>query len=137
MRPGTAVVVGGGIGGLATAVGLHRAGWQVTLLERAPAFRPGRRCSSVQRHAEPIGVSLHSSRGLPFLCSNTPNQSACRCTERWCGYLPPDRPAWTASLDATKRPSPPSRSAPRIAPAPHRVGLGDLSGARSARRMPL
>jgi 2-polyprenyl-6-methoxyphenol hydroxylase-like FAD-dependent oxidoreductase len=29
------VVVGGGIGGLATAVGLHRIGWRVTVLERA------------------------------------------------------------------------------------------------------
>ncbi|MEV7519165.1 FAD-dependent monooxygenase [Streptomyces sp. NPDC091371] len=32
---GTAVVVGGGIGGLAAAIGLHRTGWQVTVLERA------------------------------------------------------------------------------------------------------
>jgi 2-polyprenyl-6-methoxyphenol hydroxylase-like FAD-dependent oxidoreductase len=31
-----ATVVGGGIGGLATAIGLGRAGWQVTLLERQP-----------------------------------------------------------------------------------------------------
>lgn len=34
----TAVVVGGGIGGLATAVGLHRIGWRVRVLERAPDF---------------------------------------------------------------------------------------------------
>ncbi|MEV4441743.1 FAD-dependent monooxygenase [Streptomyces sp. NPDC049577] len=34
-----AVVVGGGIGGLAAAVGLHRTGWRVTVLERAPAPR--------------------------------------------------------------------------------------------------
>ncbi|MFF4403259.1 FAD-dependent monooxygenase [Streptomyces sp. NPDC001404] len=34
-----AVVVGAGIGGLATAVGLGRCGWQVTLLERAPELR--------------------------------------------------------------------------------------------------
>ena len=33
-----ATVVGGGIGGLATAIGLGRAGWQVTLLERQPAL---------------------------------------------------------------------------------------------------
>ncbi|UOX86051.1 FAD-dependent monooxygenase [Amycolatopsis sp. FBCC-B4732] len=33
-----AVVVGGGIGGLAAAAGLHRVGWQVTVLERAPEF---------------------------------------------------------------------------------------------------
>ncbi|WP_406376360.1 FAD-dependent monooxygenase [Streptomyces virginiae] len=32
----TAVVVGGGIGGLATALGLHRIGWNVTVIERSP-----------------------------------------------------------------------------------------------------
>ena len=34
----TATVVGGGIAGLASAVALKQAGWQVTVLERAPAF---------------------------------------------------------------------------------------------------
>lgn len=34
----TAVVVGGGIAGLASAVGLAQAGWRVTVLERTPAF---------------------------------------------------------------------------------------------------
>ncbi|MBO8185836.1 FAD-dependent oxidoreductase [Streptomyces spirodelae] len=34
----TAVVVGAGVGGLATALGLRRAGWQVTLLERRTAL---------------------------------------------------------------------------------------------------
>lgn len=38
-RP-TAVVVGAGIGGLATAVGLARTGWSVSVLERAPALEP-------------------------------------------------------------------------------------------------
>ena len=35
---GTAVVVGGGLGGLTAAVALRRVGWRVTVLERAPAF---------------------------------------------------------------------------------------------------
>ena len=33
-----AIIVGGGIGGLATAVALGQRGWQVEVLERAPAF---------------------------------------------------------------------------------------------------
>ena len=33
-----AVVVGGGVGGLAAALALSRAGWRVTLVEQAPAF---------------------------------------------------------------------------------------------------
>ncbi|GGQ55257.1 FAD-dependent monooxygenase [Couchioplanes azureus] len=36
----TAVVAGAGIGGLAAAAGLVRRGWQVTVLDRVPAFRP-------------------------------------------------------------------------------------------------
>ncbi|MET9315355.1 FAD-dependent monooxygenase [Kribbella sp. NPDC003505] len=32
------IVVGGGIGGLAAAAALHRSGWQVRVLERAPVF---------------------------------------------------------------------------------------------------
>ncbi|MFF4422748.1 FAD-dependent oxidoreductase [Streptomyces sp. NPDC001549] len=35
---GTALVVGAGVGGLATAVGLRRAGWEVTVLERRTAL---------------------------------------------------------------------------------------------------
>ncbi|MFF8289152.1 FAD-dependent monooxygenase [Streptomyces sp. NPDC016309] len=35
-----AVVVGSGIGGLTAAVALHRSGWHVTVLERAPSLRP-------------------------------------------------------------------------------------------------
>ncbi|UQU62156.1 FAD-dependent monooxygenase [Couchioplanes caeruleus] len=36
----SAVVVGGGVGGLAAAVALHRAGWAVAVYERAPALEP-------------------------------------------------------------------------------------------------
>ncbi|WP_367325361.1 FAD-dependent monooxygenase [Streptomyces sp. HUAS ZL42] len=35
---GIAVVVGGGVGGLTTAIGLRRIGWEVTVLERAPVL---------------------------------------------------------------------------------------------------
>ncbi len=35
---GSAVVVGGGIGGLAAAIGLRRVGWEVTVVERAAAL---------------------------------------------------------------------------------------------------
>ncbi|MEV5593752.1 FAD-dependent monooxygenase [Streptomyces sp. NPDC052496] len=40
MQQRTAVIIGGGIGGLTAAVALHRQGWQVTVLERAPALEP-------------------------------------------------------------------------------------------------
>ncbi|MGE6738294.1 FAD-dependent monooxygenase, partial [Streptomyces sp. NPDC059900] len=33
-----ATIVGGGIGGLAAAIALHRRGWHVEVLERAPQF---------------------------------------------------------------------------------------------------
>jgi 2-polyprenyl-6-methoxyphenol hydroxylase-like FAD-dependent oxidoreductase len=38
-RP-SAVVIGAGIGGLCAALALHRRGWQVTVLERAPRLEP-------------------------------------------------------------------------------------------------
>ncbi|WP_344156185.1 FAD-dependent monooxygenase [Kribbella yunnanensis] len=39
MAERTAVIVGAGIGGLAAAIALHRRGWTVKVLERAPALR--------------------------------------------------------------------------------------------------
>jgi 2-polyprenyl-6-methoxyphenol hydroxylase-like FAD-dependent oxidoreductase len=38
MSQRSAIVIGGGIGGLATAAGLLRTGWRVTVLEQAPRF---------------------------------------------------------------------------------------------------
>jgi 2-polyprenyl-6-methoxyphenol hydroxylase-like FAD-dependent oxidoreductase len=35
-----AVVIGGGIGGLTAGIALHREGWEVTVLERAPELEP-------------------------------------------------------------------------------------------------
>ncbi|MFJ6749177.1 FAD-dependent monooxygenase [Streptomyces sp. NPDC091266] len=40
MRQRTAIVIGGGIGGLTAAVALERRGWSVTVLERAAALEP-------------------------------------------------------------------------------------------------
>ncbi|GGT02403.1 FAD-dependent monooxygenase [Streptomyces cinerochromogenes] len=39
-QPARAIVIGGGIGGLAAAAALHLRGWSVTVLERAPALAP-------------------------------------------------------------------------------------------------
>ncbi|MYS71387.1 NAD(P)-binding protein, partial [Streptomyces sp. SID5926] len=39
-RTRSAVVIGGGIGGLTAAAALHRNGLRVTVLERAPSLRP-------------------------------------------------------------------------------------------------
>ena len=38
MSERTAIVIGGGIGELAAAGGLSRAGWRVTVFEQAPRF---------------------------------------------------------------------------------------------------
>jgi 2-polyprenyl-6-methoxyphenol hydroxylase-like FAD-dependent oxidoreductase len=58
-----AVVVGGGIGGLAAAVGLHRVGWEVTVLERAPEITGvGAGISlwpNAQRCLDVLGVKAH------------------------------------------------------------------------------
>ncbi|MEV4254371.1 FAD-dependent monooxygenase [Spirillospora sp. NPDC049652] len=58
-----AVVVGGGLGGLAAAVGLRRLGWQVTVLERAAAPREAGAgislLTNAQRALARLGVEVH------------------------------------------------------------------------------
>ncbi len=58
--PRTALVVGAGIGGLATAIALRRAGWEVTVLERAGEIRPLGAGLSIW----PNGVAALRSLGL-------------------------------------------------------------------------
>ncbi|MDA0566841.1 FAD-dependent monooxygenase [Streptomonospora sp. S1-112] len=71
-RPaGTAVVVGGGIGGLAAALALRRIGWSATVLERAPAFgEVGAGMSqspNALRALDALGVGERArSVGVPF-----------------------------------------------------------------------
>lgn len=55
---GRAVVVGAGVGGLATAVGLRRAGWEVSVLERR---------AETERYGTAFGVSPHAQRALERL----------------------------------------------------------------------
>lgn len=60
MSTPTALVIGGGIGGLTTAVALHDSGWEVTVLERAAALEPvGAGISlapNAQRALDTVGV---------------------------------------------------------------------------------
>ncbi|WP_447036122.1 FAD-dependent monooxygenase [Streptomyces sp. DSM 118878] len=53
-----AVVIGGGIGGLTAAIGLHMTGWRVTVLERAPSLEPV---------GAGIGLAPNSQRALDVI----------------------------------------------------------------------
>jgi 2-polyprenyl-6-methoxyphenol hydroxylase-like FAD-dependent oxidoreductase len=53
-----AIIVGGGIGGLATAAALERTGWQVELFEQAPAFEPV---------GAGIGIAPNAVKALDYL----------------------------------------------------------------------
>ncbi len=53
-----AVVIGGGVGGLTAAVGLHESGWRVTVLERAASLEPV---------GAGIGLAPNSQRALDVL----------------------------------------------------------------------
>ncbi|MGW1891168.1 FAD-dependent monooxygenase [Streptomyces sp. NPDC002004] len=66
---GSAVVVGGGIGGLAAAIGLRRAGWEVTVVERASVLAD-----------VGAGISLHANgiRALDVLGIGDAVRSAAR-----------------------------------------------------------
>jgi 2-polyprenyl-6-methoxyphenol hydroxylase-like FAD-dependent oxidoreductase len=69
--PPTALIVGGGIGGMATALALHRIGWTATILERRPhTTEPGAGLSlspNALRALDTLGVG-HRARttGHPF-----------------------------------------------------------------------
>ncbi|MFB7831101.1 FAD-dependent monooxygenase [Streptomyces sp. NPDC056056] len=65
----TAVVVGGGIGGLAAAIGLHRIGWQVTVLERT---------STLEDAGAGISLAANGLRALDALGVGGPVREASR-----------------------------------------------------------
>jgi 2-polyprenyl-6-methoxyphenol hydroxylase-like FAD-dependent oxidoreductase len=64
---GTAIVVGGGIGGLSAARALELAGWRVTLYEQAPEFRPV---------GAGIGVAPNAVKALRWLGVDAPLRAA-------------------------------------------------------------
>ncbi len=74
MRQRTALVIGGGIGGLTAAVALDRRGWSVTVLERATAPEPGSAAGypamsggAAQRSGAGISLAPNAQRALDTL----------------------------------------------------------------------
>ncbi|MFF9803899.1 FAD-dependent monooxygenase [Streptomyces coeruleorubidus] len=87
---GNAVVVGGGIGGLAAAIGLRLIGWEVTVVERAPVLADAG-----------AGISLHANgiRALDALGVGEAVRTAAR-PQYTGGTRVPDG-GWLAPMDGT------------------------------------
>ncbi|WBO68319.1 FAD-dependent monooxygenase [Streptomyces camelliae] len=85
---GTAVVVGGGIGGLAAAIGLHRIGWDVRVVERAGTLADAG-----------AGISLHANglRALDTLGVGTAVRAAAR--PQYTGGTRTPEGRWLARMD--------------------------------------
>ncbi|MFG3283414.1 FAD-dependent monooxygenase [Streptomyces sp. NPDC048111] len=87
----TAVVVGGGIGGLAAAIGLRRIGWQVTLVERAPA-----------REDAGAGISL-AANGLRALDGLGVGEAVRKASRgQYSGGTRTPRGSWLARMDGAE-----------------------------------
>ncbi|MFH8498884.1 FAD-dependent monooxygenase [Streptomyces coeruleorubidus] len=87
---GSAVVVGGGIGGLAAAIGLRLIGWEVTVAERAPVLAD-----------VGAGISLHANgiRALDVLGVGEAVRSAAR--PQYIGGTRVPGGGWLARMDGT------------------------------------
>ncbi|MFF5979303.1 FAD-dependent monooxygenase [Streptomyces olindensis] len=85
---GSAVVVGGGIGGLAAAIGLRRIGWEVTVVERARVLAD-----------VGAGISLHANgiRALDVLGVGEAVRAAAR--PQYTGGTRTPRGTWLARMD--------------------------------------
>ncbi|MFB7407172.1 FAD-dependent monooxygenase [Streptomyces sp. NPDC056202] len=84
----TAVVVGGGIGGLAAAIGLHRIGWQVTVLERT---------STLEDAGAGISLAANGLRALDALGVGGPVREASR--GQYSGGTRTPRGGWLTRMD--------------------------------------
>lgn len=100
-RDNTALVAGGGIGGLAAAIGLRRAGWTVTVLERATGLREvGAGWSfapNAVRAADALGV------GEQFRAVSVPTEAGVTLRTPAGGYLMRFRPGRDTPLLANHR----------------------------------
>ncbi|PBC75359.1 2-polyprenyl-6-methoxyphenol hydroxylase-like FAD-dependent oxidoreductase [Streptomyces sp. TLI_235] len=85
---GTAVVVGGGIGGLAAAIGLRRIGWEVTVVERA---------SVLDDAGAGISLAANGLRALDELGVGGPVRAASR--GQYSGGTRTPRGGWLARMD--------------------------------------
>ncbi|TJZ54190.1 FAD-dependent oxidoreductase [Streptomyces piniterrae] len=87
---GSAVVVGGGIGGLAAAIGLRLIGWEVTVVERAPVLADAG-----------AGISLHANgvRALDVLGVGEAVRAAAR--PQYTGGTRVPGGGWLARMDGT------------------------------------
>ncbi|MFH8658625.1 FAD-dependent monooxygenase [Streptomyces afghaniensis] len=87
---GSAVVVGGGIGGLAAAIGLRLIGWEVTVVERAPVLAD-----------VGAGISLHANgiRALDVLGVGKAVRAAAR--PQYTGGTRVPGGGWLARMDGT------------------------------------
>ncbi|MEU8033954.1 FAD-dependent monooxygenase [Streptomyces sp. NPDC049099] len=87
---GTAVVVGGGIGGLAAAIGLRRIGWEVRVVERSATLADAG-----------AGISLHANglRALDALGVGAAVRAAAR--PQYSGGTRTPEGRWLARMDGT------------------------------------
>ncbi|MEO3748266.1 NAD(P)/FAD-dependent oxidoreductase [Plantactinospora sp. B5E13] len=79
----TAVVVGAGIGGLATAGALARTGWQVTLLERDDRVRAGRTALVLWPNGVRALRALGLGEGLAAIATPLPDTGVRRPDGQW------------------------------------------------------
>ncbi|WP_033295932.1 FAD-dependent monooxygenase [Amycolatopsis jejuensis] len=89
---GKAVVVGGGIGGLAAAIGLRRIGWDVTVFERLPG--------ELDDAGSGISLAANGVRALDALGAGAALRAA-GCFQRTVSTRSP-RGAWLARMDGTE-----------------------------------
>src|SRR5262245_60269672 len=79
----SAVVVGAGVGGLATAGALARTGWSVTLLERDDRLRPGRAAMLLWRNGVRALRALGLAGGLDAIATRVPPSGVRRPDGHW------------------------------------------------------